>query len=337
MKRNMVQWLDSLLQDPYKKPMPILSFPAIQLMNITVNELISDSDLQAQAMKTIAERAKTAASVSQMDLSVEAECFGSEIRYFENEVPTVVGSIINETADAENLTVPEIGSGRTGIYIEAVKKAMELITDRPVLAGVIGPFSLAGRLMDVTTAMMNCFEKPNMVHIVLEKVSEFQIQYCKAYKAAGANGVVMAEPLAGLLSPTLADEFSNPYVKKIIDAVQDENFIVVYHNCGDSVIKMTDSLISTGASAYHFGNRIDMQEMLKLMPNDTIVMGNVDPAEQIKNGSPESVKNETQTILNKCFQYPNFLISSGCDIPAMAPWKNIDAFFQAVSEFYAKH
>lgn len=337
MKRNMKEWLENLIAEKHKKPIPVLSFPAIQLLNITVEELIANSDLQAQAMQAIAKKVPTAAAVSQMDLSVEAECFGSDVRYFSDEVPTVVGSIVNELEDAEKLVVPEVGSGRTGIYIEAVEKAVDLITDRPLLAGVIGPFSLSGRLMDVTTAMMNCFEKPEMVHKVLEKVTEFQIKYCQAYKEAGANGVVMAEPLAGLLSPALADEFSTPYVKKIIDAIQDENFIVVYHNCGDAVIKMADSIISTGASAYHFGNRIDLADMLPLMPKDVLVMGNVDPAGQLKNGTPQSVKEATTAVLEKCYQYPNFLISSGCDIPAMSPWENIDAFFEAVKEFYAAH
>jgi uroporphyrinogen decarboxylase len=334
MKINMEKWLQNLLNDKYKKPLPILSFPAIQLMNISVKELIADSDLQAKAMKTICERVNTAAAVSQMDLSVEAECFGSEIRYFDDEVPTVVGSIVNTMEDAENLPIPEMGSGRTGIYIEAVKKATELITDRPIFAGVIGPFSLAGRLMDVTTAMMNCFEKPEMVHKVLDKVCQFQIKYCLAYKQVGANGIIMAEPLAGLLSPALEAEFSGPYVKRIIDAVQDENFIVIYHNCGDCVLKMLDSILANGASAYHFGNRISMAEIMTLMPENVIAMGNVDPAEQIKNGTPESVKKTTQEVLNQCHNYPNFLISTGCDIPAMAPWKNIDAFFEAAKEFY---
>ena len=47
----------------------------------------------------------------------------------------------------------------------------------------------------------------------------------------------MAEPLAGLLSPDLAQEFSADYVKQIVDAVQDDNFLVVYHNCGNTAEK----------------------------------------------------------------------------------------------------
>ena len=46
-----------------------------------------------------------------------------------------------------------------------------------------------------------------MVETVLEKVTEFLIAYTKAFKEAGANGVVMAEPAAGLLSPSLMDDF----------------------------------------------------------------------------------------------------------------------------------
>ena len=58
--------------------MPILSFPSAKLMGVTVKELTSNSDLQANGMKLIADRHKTLASVSMMDLSVEAEAFGAK-------------------------------------------------------------------------------------------------------------------------------------------------------------------------------------------------------------------------------------------------------------------
>lgn len=49
------EWLNSLLTSPVKKAMPILSFPSISLMGITVKELIEDSSLQAKGMKLIAD------------------------------------------------------------------------------------------------------------------------------------------------------------------------------------------------------------------------------------------------------------------------------------------
>ena len=335
MKRNMKQWIEALKNEPQKKPLPVLSFPGIQLMGITVRELIGSSELQARCMKAVADRVDSAASVSFMDLSVEAECFGSTIRVSDDEVPTVIGSIVKDEDDADVLQVPEVGSGRTQIYVDAIGKAVELIQDRPVLAGVIGPFSLAGRLLDVSEAMICCYDDPDMVHVVLEKVSRFITKYILAFKAAGANGVVMAEPLAGLLSPALAEEFSAEYVKKIIDQVQDDEFIVVYHNCGNCTIQQIDSILETGSPILHFGNAIDIKEMMTHIPPHIIGAGNVDPAGEFKNGTVESITAATKKVLEDCKEYKNFVISSGCDIPPMSRWENIDAFFETVKNFEA--
>lgn len=334
MKQNMKEWLQQLKDAPAKKPMPILSFPAISLLGVSVREMISDSALQAEGMKRIADRVDSAAAVSLMDLSVEAECFGSQIVVSEDEVPTVKGSIVSSQEEVDALMVPAVGTARTGIYIEAVRRAKEEITDRPVFAGMIGPYSLAGRLADVTEIMLYCYDEPEMVESLLEKVTEFLIAYGRAYKEAGADGILMAEPLAGLLSPSLVEEFSSPYVKRIVDALQDENFLVIYHNCGNTTVQSIDSILSTGSAAYHFGNAIDMAEMMRHIPADTVAMGNVDPAGQFRNGTPESIRQETLSILKACSGYPNFVISSGCDIPPLSKWENIDAFFAAAKEFY---
>ena len=330
----MTSWFEEMTKTPVKKAMPILSFPSIQLLGIGIKELISNSDLQAKGMKTIADRIDSAAVVSMMDLSVEAEAFGSKIRFSDDEVPTVIGSIIDNDGQADSLIIPEVGTGRTGLYIEAIKKACTMINDRPVFAGTIGPFSLTGRLLDVSEAMLYCYDEPDMVHLILNKVIQFLIKYINAYKDAGANGVIIAEPLAGLLTPALNEEFSAAYVKKIVDAVQTDEFAVVYHNCGGGTLKMTDAIMSIGAKAYHFGNAIEMVEMLKIIPSDLIIMGNIDPAGQFKNGTSESIYKITLDLLEKCRSYPNFVISSGCDIPPMSSWDNIDAFFQAVADFY---
>lgn len=334
MNRNMKQWLDALRESPVKKALPVLSFPAVQLMGITVRELISDSGAQARGMQLVAERTDAAAAVSLMDLSLEAECFGAQIRVSDGEVPTVTGAVVTDEDEANALSVPAVGAGRTGIYLDAMKKALGLIHDRPVFAGVIGPFSLAARLLDVTEIMVDCYDEPDMVHTVLEKTTQFLTAYCKAYKELGADGVLLAEPVTGLLSPALSEEFSAPYVKRIVDAVQDDSFLVVYHNCGNAVLAMMDSILSTGAGAYHFGNAIDMADALALVPAETVVMGNIDPAGEFRNGTPESIRKATLALLDRCGDHPNFVISSGCDIPPLSRWENIDAFFSAVAEYY---
>lgn len=332
----MRKWLAEQIAAKEKKALPVLSFPCIQLMGLSVKDLISSSENQAKGMKLIADRCDSAASVSLMDLSLEAECFGSRIIFSDDEVPTVMGSIVTDMESAQNLKVPKVGSGRTSLYLEAAEKTVQVIKDRPILGGTIGPFSLAGRLVGVSEAMIFCYEEPEMMRMVLSKAAEFLTAYIKEYKKTGVNGIVMAEPVTGMLSPDLAREFSEGYVRQIIEEVQDENFIVVYHNCGNATIHMIDSLLATGADAFHFGNAIDMAEMMPHIPENIIAMGNISPAEQFRNGTPESMKQVVSELLSKCGKYPNFIISSGCDIPPLSKWENIEAFFAGVNEYYGK-
>lgn len=330
---QMREWLAGICGAGQKKPLPILSFPCVSLLGISVHELIADSEQQAKGMALIAARTNAAAAVSLMDLSVEVECFGAAVRFSDGEVPTVVGRLIHNMEEAEALEIPSVGSARSGIYVDAIRRAKALITDRPVLAGMIGPFSLAARMLDISEIMMDCYDEPEMVECVLEKVTAFLIAYAKAYREAGADGIIMAEPVSGMLSPALEEEFSAPYVKRIVDAVQDDHFAVIYHNCGDNTPRMLDSILSTGAMAYHFGNSVDLREMLEKIPEDRVVMGNIDPAGVLCMGTPDSVREETLELMARCAAFPHFVPSSGCDIPPMTPWENIDAFFAAVREY----
>ena len=231
--------------------------------------------------------------------------------------------------------MPPLSAGRAGLYVDAIKRAKELISGRPVLAGVIGPFSLAGRLVDVTEAMILCYEDPEMLKTVLDKATDFLVNYIRAYREAGADGVVIAEPLAGMLSPDLCAEFSEPYIRRIVQSCGADDFLLVYHNCGNGAVRMLDSILNTGCDMYHFGDAVDMREVLKRMPQGVVAMGNVSPANEFLGGTPKSVYEATQALLRDCAAYPNFVLSSGCDIPPLSPWENIEAFFRAAEEFKA--
>lgn len=332
---NISDWLRAAREGRLKKAMPILSFPSVSLMGVSVRQLVSDSALQAEGMCRVAQRVDAAAAVNMMDLSVEAEAFGSPVAFADMEVPAVTAPIVSCASDIEALAVPRVGDGRTGVYVEAIRRAKQRIKDRPVFAGAIGPYSLAGRLMGVTEVMLACYDEPEAVEALLEKCTQFIIEYISAFRAAGADGVVVAEPLTGMLSPSLAEDFSQPYMTRIVSAVQSDEFAVIYHNCGNNTVKMIDSLLAAGAAGYHFGNAVSMKDILAHVPEGVPVMGNVDPAGQFANGTPQSIAAETRRIMGECAGRAAFIISSGCDIPSAAPWENIDAFFAAAKDCFA--
>lgn len=317
-----------------RRAMPILSFPAVQKLGITVRELVRDSSLQAKAMKTVSDLTPDAlASVSFMDLSVEAEAFGANAHFSDGEVPTITGQLVSSEEEADELEIPAVGAGRTGVYVEAIREAKKLITDRPVFAGCIGPYSLAGRLMDVTEIMYLLYDEPDAVHTVLQKTTSFLIDYINAFKEAGADGIVIAEPLSGLLSPKMNREFSFEYFKKIIESVQTDEFAVIYHNCGNTVMSLLTDIFSLNAAAYSFGDCLNMQDVLSNAPDDAVCMGNVSPSVQFAGGTPESIAAVTTGLLKMAEGKNNFILSSGCDIPPHAKWENILAFFDAAKNY----
>lgn len=332
MKINMKEWANALIRDKKVVAIPVMTHPGIELTGNTVLEACSDGTVHFNAIKALAEKYPTAAASVIMDLTVEAEAFGAKISFTDNEVPAVIGHLLNNTEDIRNLRVPSLKAGRVPQYLKANLLAARAIQDRPVIGGCIGPFSLAGRLYDMSEIMMLIYQDPAAAHELLRKCSEFILKYCKALKECGVNAVLMAEPAAGLMSDEDCRRFSSDYVKKIVDEIQDDWFSVFLHNCGNTG-HCTGAMVATGSAGYHFGNKCDMRDVAKDVPSDALAMGNLDPVSVFKDATPEEMYRRTEDLLGKMKDFPNFVLSSGCDTPPHTPLENIDAFFDALAQY----
>ena len=331
-KLNMKDWIGQTILNKKVISIPIMTHPGIEFIGKTVHDAVTNGQVHYEAIKALCDKYPAAAATVIMDLTVEAEAFGAEIIFPENEVPSVSGRLLADEAAIDALEIPALNKGRIAQYLKANMLTAKNITDRPVLAGCIGPYSLAGRLYDMSEIMMLIYINLEAANTLLHKCTDFIIRYCMALKATGVNGVVMAEPAAGLLSNEDCLQYSSVFVKEIVEKVQDDHFTVVLHNCGNTG-NCTQAMVYTGAAAYHFGNKINMEEALKEVPADALAMGNLDPVSLFKMSSPEEMKKATLQLLEATAAYPNFVLSSGCDIPPYTPLANINAFYTALEEF----
>jgi uroporphyrinogen decarboxylase len=176
---------------------------------------------------------------------------------------------------------------------------------------------------------------PEPIRFLLEKCTALLTKYCLAFKMAGAHGIIMAEPVAGTLSPGLCDEFSSRYIARVVEAVQDDSFMFILHNCGDTN-ELLSTMQSTGARGIHLGNRADIVHALTIIDERRLVFGNIDPVSVFRHGSTDTVRHETQALLERTSRFPNFVLSSGCDVPRGTPIENVDAFYDALKEFNAR-
>ncbi len=324
----MNEWKHQLMLGENKPAMPIMTHPGIEMIGKSVLDAVSDGEIQFLAIKAVADKYPVAASTMIMDLTVEAEAFGSTIRFSDHEVPSVTGRLVDNYQSVRRLQIPSLVKGRISEYLKAARLASAAINDRPVFGGCTGPFSLAGRLFDMTEIMTELFLVPETIEALLKKCTTFLKSYIREMKKTGLNGIIMAEPAAGLLDEFLCDRFSSGFIRQIVETVQDDHFLFILHNCGNHG-HVTRSMISTGAGGLHFGNSMDMNRALKEVPDNILVLGNIDPVGMFKTAQPADVFRKTSELLEMAANHPNFILSTGCDTPPRIPEENILAFFAA--------
>jgi uroporphyrinogen decarboxylase len=317
-----------VLASPRRIAMPIAVYPGLALTWARVCDVVSDPEAQVAAQVALHERYQTPLVLSAMDLSAEAEAFGCSLYRSENEIPSVTGRLVTTQEQARQLAVPQPGDKRTAVHLEAVRR-LRTLPDQPlVLAGCIGPFSLAARLVGVSEAMELTVTDPDLIHAVLDKSVAFLIEYIRAFRAAGADGIIMAEPAAGLLSPRSMTVNSTTHIKTIAAALSDEHFAFILHNCAAKLLHLP-AILETGLKSFHFGAPMDLAAALGKVPSDVVLCGNLDPSAVFCQSTSEEVQARTSSLLAATARQRNFVLSSGCDIPPNAPLANLDAFYAA--------
>jgi uroporphyrinogen decarboxylase len=314
--------------------MPIAVYPGITLTGAKVLGIVTDAQIQFEAQVALHERYRTPFALSAMDLSAEAEAFGCHVHLSETEVPSILGRRMTSLREAEQLPVPKPGDRRTAVYLETVRRLKQLPARPLVLGGCIGPFSLAARLVGVSEAMELTLTEPDIMRAVLEKSAQFLTAYAKEFKAAGAAGVIMAEPAAGLLSPRSLSDFSSAYIRQIVAATGNGQFAFILHNCAAKALHLP-AILKTGLTTFHFGAPMDLIAALGQVPSDVVLCGNLDPSAMFCQATPDETFERTTSLLSATAPFRNYVISSGCDLPPNTSLANLDAFYDAVKTLAA--
>lgn len=309
--------------------MPIATYPGLALTGAGVRDIVTNAQAQLAVQAALRDRYHFPWALAAMDLSAEAEAFGCELFLADNEVPSVVGRRVQTVEEARALPVPSPGDARTGVYLESVRLLKQLPGNPLVLGGCIGPFSLAARLVGVSEALELTLADPELMEAALEKSTAFLSEYTAGFKAAGADGLIMAEPAAGLLSPRGVSRFSSKWIRQIAAPLLDRRFAFILHNCAARLLHL-DAILETGLTTFHFGAPMDLPAALARVPAEVVLCGNLDPTAVFCHSPPSEVTARTAALLSATAAFRNFVISSGCDLPPRTPLPALDAFFAAV-------
>ncbi len=260
-----------------------------------------------------------------MDLTVEAEALGLEVGFPEDDNPYVKEHPIKGPDELSSVVNSWSGiSGRMGVFAEvADKMARELPGKRG--SYVIGPLSLAGELVGVTDLCMKLIEEPDFAESVIDFCSRVVSEYSRALIDHGADMIAVLEPTAVLLSKRQFKRFALPYFERLRSELSKP---LIYHICGDTE-HIVEPMGASGAYGLSLDSMVDLKAVAEKIPEDVFLIGNIDPVKVFLQSNEEEVERETAKLLEKMKAVPNFILSSGCDIPLETPPENISAFFRA--------
>ena len=331
MQTNLTEYI---LGSQTRLAMPVGAYSGLQITGKSIAAATNDFLVQANAILALYERYHTPFLQTAMDLSIEAETFGAQVRFEEGEIPTVLGRLVTSREDMTKLFAPKVGHKRTNVPLAVVPYLKEHTEGEEVfvLGGMIGPFSLVGRIYGVSETLVLTYEDPELLLDLLKMATNFLQRYAEAFRGMGAEGIIVAEPAAGLMSPGSLGRFSMPYVRQMVEALQTPDFSFVYHNCGAKLAHLNE-ILKDGAAVHHFGKPMDLAAALERVDGQTILAGNLDPAEVFVGSTADEVYQQSKNLLAATAGHRNFVLSSGCDLPPNMPLANLDAFYQALSDF----
>jgi len=272
-------------------------------------------------------------AVVPFDMGVEAEVLGSKVNYYAHAADILYPTIIEHPAEKVedlNIQVPSdlAKAGRIPVVTEALRLLKQEVGNQVAIgAWVLGPYTLAGQLVDLSQLAKAAFKKTEMVGKVLDTLAGVLIQIIKIYRAAGADYVTVREMGAGpdILSPRMFESLIRPPLRRIFDEIESPK---VLHICGDTNA-IIDQMALCGADALSVEKKNNVTETRKKLGPDVLIFGELDAYGVLSQGKPDDVDRAVKEAVERGVN----AIWPGCDIWPMVPKENMEALMVSARKY----
>jgi len=260
------------------------------------------------------------------DPCCEAADLGGDIKFFPDHPPAVneENALLAEKGKLRELHIPTLrGDGRMANRVKAAALLKERTAGEKIVEGWIeGPCAQAADLRGINTLMTDFFDDPQFVLDLFEFVLELEVAFAEAQFAAGAELIGIGDAAASLVGPKLYQEFVWPYEKKMVDGLHALGARVRLHICGNTT-RILDGMGCLGCDMVDLDSLTSMQEARTAMGPDQVLLGNLDPVRDLRDGTMESV----YASVAECHQQagPRFIVGAGCEVPRDTPAANLEA------------
>ncbi len=235
------------------------------------------------------------------DILTIPDAMGLGLYFAEGEGPKFERPLRTED-DIRRLPMADLGQLR---YVtDAVTQIRGALDGRVPLIGFSGsPFTLACYMIEgggsddfrLTKTMM--FQRPDLLHTILEKNTQSVIAYLNAQIDAGAQAVMTFDTWGGALSHTAYQEFSLAYAKRVMAGIkrEHEGRIVprIFFTKGGGL--WLESMADMGADALGLDWTINIADAKRRVGHKVALQGNLDPSTLF--AAPAVIESEARRVL----------------------------------------
>jgi uroporphyrinogen decarboxylase len=229
------------------------------LINEPAEKMLKDPELLAKGVVNAAQRYKADGIPLVFDLSVEANSVGCELKWWDDNVPSVTTHPCSDrTPEAAGLKLPTKESGRWPVLYEAAKIAKPQLDELDcVLMGLYcGPLTLASHLAGVRI-FTDVYKNKEFAHEVLKFAGEVGTLAAGFYAEMGCEIIAIVDPVASQIKSETFKEYVTPNCQDAIKVINDGGLTSSFFICGDCT-KVMEDVCTIGTHGFAIDEQLNM-------------------------------------------------------------------------------
>lgn len=275
------------------------------------------------------------------DILTVPDAMGLGLYFVEGEGPKFERPL-REEWEIRNLAAPDPGV-ELRYVIDAVAEIRRALDNSVPLIGFSGsPFTLAcymiegGASEDFRTIKAMLYDRPELLHHVLEVNAAAVTAYLNAQIEAGAQAVMIFDTWGGVLSHRAYREFSLAYMQRIVEGLEREHGgvripSIVFTKGGGQWL---EDIASIGCDAVGLDWTTDIGAARRRVGERVALQGNLDPVALF--AQPEKIAREACAILDAYGPGSGHVFNLGHGISQFTPPEHVAALVGAVHEHSRK-
>lgn len=318
---------------PVFSGMGTVTVQAIEKMEIPFAKVHTAGDLMAKSALVSAELFGFDGLVVPYDMCTIPEALGRGVSLYTDAEGILYPTVPSKWATLDEVDLPSdfeviFNKGRMPVVDQAIKIAKDHEGGKYAVGGwVLGPFTLAGQLIELDVLLKGLRKDKDRVSAFLSRMTELVIAVARHYQKLGVDYMTIREMGSGtdIISPRMWKTLVMPNLTKVFDSLDSPT---INHICGgtDLIVEMMNEC---GADAISVDQKNNMVESRRKLGDDVLILGNFDPYKTLV----QMEVSQVEAAIKKCIDEGVDAVWPGCDIWPDVKKENMEAYVNTIRKY----